>query len=165
MALLLAVSGTAQRSGEYLLKAVFLYNFVKSVEWPAATPDSAAGSVTVCILGNDPFESALGSLRGRTVNGKKLWIRTIGSVAEANSCSVVFISDSESARVEQILGGLKGASVLTVGDTPGTAKRGCVIDFVMEDNKVRYEINARAADAAHLKISPNLLGLAKTVWQ
>jgi hypothetical protein len=166
MSLLGALPAAAQGPGEYQVKAAFLYNFVKFVEWPAGNPDGIPAPLTLCVIGDDPFDNALDAVvRGKSFNGREFQVRHVANVQAARSCSVLFISTSERARVPQILEGLKGTSVLTIGDTPGYAKQGCVIGFLIEDNKVRFEINAAAASLANLKISSKLLSLAKIVWE
>ena len=166
MSLLGAVSAAAQGPVEYQVKAAFIYNFVKFVEWPAGNPDGIPLPLRVCVIGDDPFDNALDvAVRGKSFNGRELQVSHVADVQEARSCSVLFISTSERARVRSLLEDLKGTSVLTVGDTPGYAKQGCMINFLMEDKKVRFEINAGAASLANLKISSKLLNLAKIVWE
>jgi len=166
MSLLGTLPANAQGPGEYQAKAAFLYDFVKFVERPAANPAGVSASPTVCVMDDDPFDNALdAAVRGKSFNGTELQVRHVPNVQEARSCSVLFISTSERARVRPILEGLKGTSVLTVGDTPGYAKQGCMINFLMEDNKVRFEVNAGAASLANLRISSKLLSLAKIVWE
>ena len=157
---------SAQGPSEYQVKAAFLYNFAKFVEWPTGTSGGDGDALVVCAMGEDPFEHALEDVvKGKSFNGKTFEVRYVSTIREARSCGVLFISSSERKRVGSILEGLKGASVLTVGDTPGDAKRGCIIDFLLEDNRVRFEINVKAANLANLKISAKLLSLAKVVWE
>jgi hypothetical protein len=159
-----AVSARAQGPGEYQVKAAFLYNFTKFVEWPAGISRNNGDSLMVCVMGEDPFDHALEEVvKGKNLNGKPFEVRHVSKVQEARSCQVLFVSSSERRKVRSILEGLKGASVLTVGDTPGDAKQGCIIGFLIEDNKVRFEINVRAANLANLKVSSKLLSLAKVV--
>lgn len=164
--LLGALPASAQGPSEYQVKAAFLYNFVKFIEWPAGDPEGGPASLKMCVIGDDPFDNALDAVvRGKSFNGRQFQVRRVADILEARSCTVLFISASERARVRPILEGLRGTSILTVGDTPGYAKQGCMIDFLMEDNKVRFEINAGAARTANLRISSKLLSLAKIVWE
>lgn len=159
-----AVSANAQGPGEYQVKAAFLYNFTKFIEWPAGISRGGGDSLMVCVMGEDPFDHALEQVvKGKNLNGKAFEVRHVSNVQEARSCQVLFVGSSERRKVRSILEGLKGASVLTVGDTPGDAKQGCIIDFLIEDSKVRFEINVGAADLANLKVSSKLLSLAKVV--
>ncbi|MBZ5669176.1 MAG: YfiR family protein [Acidobacteriia bacterium] len=161
-----AVSASAQGPSEYQVKAAFLYNFTKFIEWPAGTSRGNGDPLRVCVMGEDPFDHALEEVvKGKDLNGKTFEVRHVSNVQEARSCQVLFVGSSERSKVRSILEGLKGASVLTVGDTPGDAKQGCIIDFLIEDSKVRFEINVGAANLASLKVSSKLLSLAKVVWK
>ena len=148
---------------EYDVKAAFLYNFAKFVEWPAQAFERD-GTMRLCILGEDPFGTALDRIvDSRPPQDRKLVVRRVGRIPNGHSCHILFISSSESARVDEILDQTKGNSVLTVGDTTGYSRRGVVINLVVERNKVRFDVNLHAADQANLKISSKLLKLASTV--
>jgi len=147
---------------EYEVKAAFLYNFPKFVEWP---PRRAAveNVLTLCVLGPNPFGKALEILQGKPV-GTMVWrVVLADSKTNLRECPVLFISASDSGNLSQILEGIKGAPVLTVGDTEGYAGRGVVVNFFLEDNKVRFEINVEASRLAGLTISSQLLKLARIV--
>lgn len=146
---------------EYQVKAAFLYNFVKFVEWPAAAlPQNSP--VRLCVLGQDPFGSDLEStVAGRVLNGRPLLIRRSERLEDLGACHVLFISSSERAGLATVLAALKEASVLTVGETDGFATQGGMIRLTLEENKVRFEINVQAAERARLRISSQLLRLAK----
>jgi hypothetical protein len=152
----------AQTAAEYDIKAAFLYNFTKFVDWPAtAFPD--AGSLRICVLGDDPFGRSLQSVNGEQVGTRKLKVIRTDSLAKPGGCQVLFISRSERERVPQIVAAVKDSPVLTVGDIPGLVDQGVSINFTLEGSKVRFEINTDAADKAGLKISSKLLQLAKRV--
>lgn len=146
---------------EYQVKAAFLYNFVKFVEWPApALPLNSP--VSLCVLGPDPFGGDLEStVEGRVLNGQPLRIRRSERLEDLAACHVLFISSSERAGLASVLAALKEASVLTVGETDGFATQGGMIRLTLEENKVRFEINVHAAERARLRISSQLLRLAK----
>jgi len=150
---------------EYEVKAAFLYNFAKFVEWPAeAFPDGNA-PILVCIVGRDPFGDILNqTLLGKTVNGKPVIIQRGGITQDLRFCHIVFISSSERKRLAQIMQRLNGASVLTVSEIEGFAELGGIINFTLEGNKVRFEINVTSAERARLRISSKLLALAKAIW-
>jgi uncharacterized protein (UPF0548 family) len=157
---------SAQAPSEYQVKAAFLFNFVKFVEWPAGVGGGDPGSLRVCVIGEDPFGNALpGVMKGKSFQGRPFEVHHVSSGQEARSCQVLFVSSSEQRNVRSLLRSLQGASVLTVGDTPDDARQGCIIGFLLEDNRVRFEINVKAADLANLKISAKLLSLAKVVWE
>jgi hypothetical protein len=162
IALCAAVSPAASSAGdpqfgEYQLKAAFLKNFVKYVEWP---PPSAA--LTLCILGDDPFKEALAGA-DEVGGGRTLTYRRIASIREAGGCQAVFVPFSHREALPEILTALAGKPVLTVGDGEGMAGEGLMLSFLIEDQKVRFEANLAPARRAGLTISSRLLGLARTV--
>ncbi|MGH9510027.1 MAG: YfiR family protein, partial [Terriglobales bacterium] len=147
---------------EYQVKAAFLYNFGKYVEWPPGV--LAADSFAICVLGDDPFGSALDRIiEGKSVQGRKLVAYRLGRVEDSGKCQVLFVSASENGRLAHILAALRDRRVLTVGDTVGFAQRGGVINFQLEGSKVRFEINLDAAERAGLTVSSQLLKLAKVI--
>ena len=150
-----------QRIDEYRLKAAVLYNLTKFVEWPDESFPAATSPFVICILGIDPFGTALDeSLPSRPGGGRAVVARRIADVE--TGCHILFIADSEVRRLPSILDKLRGASVLTVGEVTGFVDRGGVIGLVTEDDRVRFEINADAAAKARLKISARLMTLAST---
>lgn len=163
LAFLLALQAGAQEpSPEYELKAAFLYNFVKFVEWPADAFAGAKSPLTICVYGNDPFRASLdGVVRGETLGERGLLVQRPEALGDLRDCRVLFVSRSESHRLPEVLAQVEGAPVLTVGDTDGFLRAGGVINFVMEDNKVRFQINQEAAERNRLTISSKLLRLAK----
>lgn len=162
--LLCAIATQAQSAPEYQVKAAFLFNFAKFVEWPDNKFPSPDTPLQVCVLGRDPFGSDFQQVvAGKTVNGHRIEIAYPASASQAINCHILFISSTQKKEISQILESLKGRSVLTVGDTEGFAQFGGDINFVLEDNRVRFEINLKAADAEHLKLSAKLLAVAKTV--
>jgi hypothetical protein len=144
---------------EYVIKAAFIYNFVKFVDWPGG----GSSTLIIGVLGNNPFGAALNQLNGKSVKGKTLAVRQCNSVSDAESCQVVFISSSDADRQRQILDSLKSSSILTVGESKGFAQRGGMINFVTEDDRVRFEVNPAAAERARLNISSEMLKLARIV--
>ena len=143
--------------GEYQVKAAFLKNFVKFVEWP-----QPSAALTLCILGADPFKEALAGT-DEVGGGRKLTYRRIASIREAGGCQAVFVPLSQREALPEILAALEGKPVLTVGDGEGMASAGLMLSFLIEDQKVRFEANLAPARRAGLTISSRLLGLAKTV--
>jgi uncharacterized protein DUF4154 len=154
----------AQSPTEYQVKAVFLYNFAKFVDWPQPVGNASLDPFVIGVLGDDPFGNVLDqALLGKSVNGRPLRVRRFKRAEDAKACQIVFISSSEGKHLQFILQSLKGTSVLTVGDTKGFADLGGVINFILEDDRVHFEINVDAAESAGLKISSKLLSLAKVV--
>jgi hypothetical protein len=163
LALLLAVPAhLGAQAAEYDVKAAFLYNFTKFVDWPpSAFPDP--NNLKICVLGDDPFGKSLRSVAGEQVGSHKLTVMQTESISRPTGCQVLFISRSERERLPQILAAIKESPVLTVGDTNGFADHGVIINFVLEGSKVRFEINTDSADRAGIKISSKLLQLAKRI--
>lgn len=155
---------TQDSAGEYELKAAMLYNLTRFVEWPPAAYADAQAPTVLCILGRDPFGDSLTSIASnQTGGGRPVQIRRIPNNKEIKGCHVAYISSSERKNIAQILAGLKGASVLTVGEMAQFAVRGGMIQFSLEEKQVRFEVNLEAASESDLKISSRLLVLARVV--
>jgi len=148
---------------EYLVKAAFLYNFARFVEWPAGAFADDRTPVTLGILGKDPFGEIIESIRGKTVRDRELVIRRFVSMEEMEECHILFISQSEHKRLARIFVKLKDWSVLTVGDMEKFAHRGGIINLIIVEGKVRLEVNVDVAKRSGLEISSNLLKLARIV--
>jgi len=163
----LLLSGARAQSptaGEYQLKAAFLFNFAKFVEWPPSSFSDASAPLRICVLGQDPFGEELRNItKDKTVNGHKLEVSQVLDLQVARTCHILFIASSETARLKQILESLRGADALTVGDTKGFVEQGGMINFVLENNRVQFEVNRKAAEQCGLKISSKLLSVAKLV--
>lgn len=152
-------------SGEYALKAAFLYNFAKFIDWPTETFSKDQTTFTICVMGEDPFGSALDPIRGKSLKGRKLVIKHVEKLEDAQNCQILFISRSEKENLAEILAKLSGSGVLTVGDMEHFAQHGGIINLITEKRKVRFEINLDAAEHTGLKISSKLLKLAKIVQE
>lgn len=148
---------------EYQAKAAFLYNFAKFVEWPAQAFSTVGSSINVCILGEDSFGSALEAIQSKQVAGRSIFVNRIATVNQASSCHILFISTSEKNRLKRTLLALKNYPILTVGDIDGFASTGGVIGLVMEDNRIKMEINVSIAQQNGLKLSSQLLKLARVI--
>jgi YfiR/HmsC-like len=145
---------------EYQIKAAFIFNFAKFVEWPSAAFPKPSSPIVVGVLGDNPFNDALEkTIQNKTVDEHPVIIMQFRTAAEATNCHILFISNSEKLRLPQILKQLNGRSVLTVGEMPGFTEAGGMINFVLEGTKIRFQINNDAAVNAGLKISAKLLGL------
>ncbi|HEX3353151.1 MAG: YfiR family protein [Terriglobales bacterium] len=160
----LAVVTLAQSATEYQVKAAFLFNFAKFVEWPVDAFPGTDAPLQICLLGQDPFGHEFEEVIGdKSVNSHRIEVIHPSAVPQARGCQMVFVAASETGKVLEILRGLRGASVLTVGDTAGFAAKGGIINFVLDNGRVRFEINVKAAERAHLKISARLLTVAKLI--
>jgi hypothetical protein len=161
--LLLAQMGRAQGAGEYQVKAAFLLNFARFVEWPPQNFSSPTDSIDVCILGPDPFGEALDEMvKDKVVSGRPLQVRRLREPAQAGGCELVFVNAIE-ARNKVHLSKELNWGMLTVSDGKDFARDGGIVTLVMQQNRVGFEINVDAADHAGLKISSKLLSLATIV--
>ncbi|MGH9397673.1 MAG: YfiR family protein [Terriglobia bacterium] len=163
-ALLWAASLAARVSapGEYAVKAAYLYNFGRFVEWPPQA--TTEGSFSICVLGMDPFGRVLdGIVAGHTIDGKKVVARRIARSEGAAGCRVIFISSSEAGELTRVLAALANSAVLTVSDMPQFTQSGGMIGFVQQDNRIRFAVNLAAAQRVGLKLSAQLLKLAVNV--
>lgn len=145
---------------EYQVKAAFLFNFAKFVEWPSNAFSDANTPFVIGVLGHDPFGAYLDeTVRGERLNSRELIIQRYRNPSEIKNCHVLFISRSESDRLDQIVAQLKYRKILTVTDAAG-GNGGIMIRFVNEGNRIRFKIDAQAAKSANLTISSKLLRLA-----
>jgi hypothetical protein len=159
-------SSRGQSSGisEYEVKASFLYNFAKFVDWPPSAFSDGKAPIALCIFGDDPFGTVLDDMvRGKTINDRQLVTRRVPKPEDLRLCQVVFVNDKENKRLSEIRASLKGSSTLVIGDSDNFADRGGTIQFFLEDSKVHFAINVDALQRAHLSISAKLLALAKIV--
>lgn len=156
--LALFCAGQAQAAGEYELKAAFLYNFALFTEWPG-TP----ATMKFCVLGHDPFGKAISPLSQKSVHGVTVQVTHIDSAAEARSCQVLFIASSEHPNVPAIFEQLREEPVLTVAESNGFDRKMVMIVMVSANNRVGFDISQSAAQQAGLKLSSQLLKLARQV--
>ena len=150
-------------SGEYRLKAAFIYNFSKFIEWPE---HAFRGKREFCVasLGRTPLDKELAALSGKSVNGRSIVFRQVNSPEEAAQCQVLFISRSEMARLDGILDLLGGLPVLTVADSADFCKYGGMLSLDNEMGKVVFDVNFRETQRAKLKPNSQLFRLARKVY-
>ncbi len=149
---------------EYEVKAAYLYNFGRFVQWPAKATAAGDDSFGICVLGEDPFGPALhATIAGETIGGKSIVVRRISKSEQAVNCRILFISSSEDRQLKEILAALDKTCVLTVSDMPQFARRGGMVQFILEENRVRFQVNLAIAERAGLTLSSQLLKLATSV--
>ena len=161
-----APAGPAQATSpsEYQLKAAFLYNFAKFIDWPDSSFANSRSPFAICILGADPFGRALDDvLRDKSIGDRTVAIERFKDIAQTRQCQMIFVSPSEGPRLADILQRLRGARVLVVGESEGFAEAGGTLQFTLEDDHLRFLINTDAAQRAGLNVSSKLLSLAKVV--
>lgn len=145
---------------ESQVKAAYLYNFGKFVEWPSDR-GAVSGPFQICVLGRDPFGVVLDStVNGESVGGKKISVERIHRVQDAAGCNILFISSSEESHLTAILGEARQMRLLTVSDIPHFAERGGVIGLVSQEDRIRFEVNRSTAEESHLLLSSELLKVA-----
>ena len=165
MLLFALARATAQEAFmEYQIKAACLFNFLKFVEFPEDAFADPLAPIVIGVVGDDPFGSSLPQVVvGKTVQGRDLVIRLYHPGENLRSAHILFISGSERKRIPMILSELHGSSVLTVADTAGFVDEGGMIQFLNENDRIRFAINLDATTRARLKLSSKLLSLAKVV--
>lgn len=150
---------------EYAIKAAYLYQFGRYVQWPPESFDSPQAPLIIGILGPDPFGGILDEIvRTKRLDGRPLVMRQFTSMADYSPCHILFVTAAVAG--EQKIAAIQknqGKPVLLVGETPGFAERGGTINFFVEENRIRFEINTDAARQSQLKISSKLLSLAKII--
>jgi hypothetical protein len=158
-------TGYAQQPAtEYQVKAAYLFNFLKFVEWPDDPSADLRGKWVIGIVGENPFGGELTqAVSGKVIQGRSLQVRRFISTEDLRACHILFISTSEKKRLPSILSALGGSSVLTVADMENFNASGGMIQFVMEDGSVRFAVNVNTTTRARLKVSSKLLSLARGV--
>jgi hypothetical protein len=149
---------------DYEVKAAYLYNFGRFVEWPAKVTTTRSDSFTICVLGEDPFGRALDvTLAGEMIGNQKVAARRISSPGDSVDCRILFISSSEANRLNKIIDALDTSAVLTVSDIPQFSRHRGMIQLVLQENRIRFEVNLTATQHAGLTLSSELLKLATAV--
>ena len=149
---------------EYRTKASYLATFPSFIEWPETAFSSPDAPFLVCVLGDFRFGTALAEFaRSSSPHGRRIDIRWAHKNDDLRRCHILFISSSEESHLKEILSTLDKANVLTVSDIPQFTRRGGMIQFVLDSNRVRFEINLTSAERANLTLSSQLLKVAITV--
>lgn len=157
------VQAQAPTATEYEVKAAYLYNFGKFVQWPASQRQGMK-TFDLCVLGKDPFGAALDRVvSGAVMAGRPVQARRLAAPAEASSCHILFITAGDDSHVAEALSILERADVLTVSDAPQFVRRGGMIQFVRQGGRVRFEVNLSRAQDVGLMLSSELLRVATAV--
>lgn len=149
--------------GEYRVKAAFIYNIAKFVEWPAESFNGPKNPLVLSIMGENPFGSALKSIENKNVRGRKLHIRLNQETLEIEKVHILFISPSEENDLQEILSPIKDRPILTVSDMKSFAQRGGMVGLVRVGNKIQLRINPEVLKRSGLTISSQILKLAEIV--
>ena len=162
IALLANAASPPPREIEYAVKAAFLYQFARFVEWPESSP-AASGPVRICVVGNDPFGDALDlATQDKRAAGRPMQIRRFRGLQDLKPCSIVFVAGADPVAASAVALQLRGSASLVVGEAPGFAQAGGMIAFRVEAGVVRFDINESAATTEGISVSGRLLGLAAT---
>ncbi|MBC8097759.1 MAG: YfiR family protein [Akkermansiaceae bacterium] len=159
-----ALAADASSVKEYQVKAAFVYNFMKFVEWPAKRFDHTNSPLIIAVAGKSPmFDTLALAIKGRRMNGRELLLKQVATPEAARAAHVLFVAAGQDEQLDGWLREMAGSSVLTVGESETFGKRGGMINFLLESDKVRFEINLDSANGEGLQISAQLLKLATTV--
>ena len=171
----------SSNSREYRIKAAFLFNFIKFIDWPETEDDDEGKPIIIGIIGTDLFGDAFAAVTNKQIKGRNTTVKRFGEceniglvngenttganekIDSPKECHLLFVCDSEREHAEKILSLLENDDVLTVSDMPGFLKAGGIINFLLVENKVRFEINLVSATKANLQIRSQLLRLATNV--
>lgn len=159
-----AWSAAADESKEYLVKAAFIYNFVKFVEWPGGKAIAQQSHIDICVVGSSAMVNTSSVFKAASTAKLSLsLVKESSASAAASHCHIVFIAASEEGRLTEMLGELQGKPVLTVSDMDGFAEKGGMIGFVPSDNKVKVVVNTKPVGAAGMRVDAQLLEIALKV--
>jgi hypothetical protein len=166
-AVLLCVAPAVSQVPEYEAKAEFLERFTRFIDWPAGSmSEDPQTPFVIGVLGRDPFGRYLDAVASsRRIKGKAIRVRRLESAEDATACHLLFVSGSESRELVRILARTEKRPILTVGDTPGYAAAGVLINLVTSEERITFEINEAAARKSGLAFSSKLLRIAKLVGE
>jgi hypothetical protein len=157
-----AMVQSPERPSEYAVKAAFMYNFVKFVDWPSASAHRE--HFVVAVVGEDPFGPLLDqTFAGKKVQDRALLVKRVARPEDAGEADLLFVSSSEAARLPQILSRFEGTPTLTVGEMDNFITRGGMVGFRLEEDVVRFDINLDRVGQARLKMSSQLIRVARKV--
>lgn len=158
--------GTRKPETPFEIRACFLINFALYTEWPKEAFADASSPFVFGILGKDPFEKDIDIVKNSLVKGRKLEIRHCSGIKDALGCQLLYISNSETHRVVEIMKALENTSILTVAEMDGFLDKGGMLNFIVKKKtrpgygNLGYEVNQAAADKARLRINSYLLAKA-----
>lgn len=157
---LLPLPASSQVADEYAVKAQFLANFALFTEWPAST----GPEIVICLYGGDPLGPSTARIDGRKVGGRVLTTRRLHALGEIAQCRMVFVPRQAAASTPAVLAAVRGKPIVTVAESEGAAQQGMMINMLLRNDKVGFEINLEAARQAGIGFSAKLLGLAIAVY-
>jgi hypothetical protein len=153
--------GTAQAQ-EHEVKAAFLFKFPAFVEWPGQ-PGPEVPFVIAVVSAPEIAAELRALAQGRSFNGRPIQVREAAEANGVQGANMVFVGRAAGARLAPIARGLSGAPVLLVSESPGALEQGSMINFVLSEGRVRFDVALDSADAAKLRINARLLAVANSV--
>lgn len=168
LTILLQLSGSfSQAAGplieEYQIKAALLYNLAKYVDWPAHTFARESSPMTICTIGQSDLTNGISSLQNKQINGHPVAVRHVSGATDSRGCNILVIGNIDHGMLQSVLDKTSHNGLLTISDHDRFAQSGGTVGFYHQDNKIRFEINLAAAHKQKLKISSQLLKLARII--
>lgn len=160
-----SASSAHAETGEYQVKAAMVYNMIRFMDWPEDALPAATPQLTVCVAGTGPLGAGVGSLQGKQVKGKAIALRQLDPAVGAAGCQVLVMSSLDKQAASRLLEKSRSSAVLTIADSAGFARSGGVVGFILQDGRVRFEVNLAAAQRHRIRISAQLLKLAQIVQE
>jgi hypothetical protein len=145
---------------EYEVKAAFLYNLAKFIDWPSGALPASDTQLRIGILGDSPMFEAISQLGDKTIGERKLEVRRVTPESKLDEYHIIFL-DQTVKNADQLAFNLRGSKTLTVGETEAFCRDGGLVNFILINNRVGFEINQKAAERAGFIISSKLLNLAR----
>lgn len=143
---------------DYKYHSIFIYNFTKYLQWPAA---NSSGDFVIGVVGNSPIVSELEKMaESKTVGNRRIVVKRFASAEEIASCQMLFVPHNQNRYLAEITAKARKNSILVITESPGLAHKGSNINFVIKENKWRFELNKKATDEANIKVSQELLSLS-----
>jgi hypothetical protein len=164
VSLVVCAAPAAQTPAEDEVRAAFLYNFTKFVEWPSPPGQKSAEPFRMCVVADADFTRVVDAIiRGETVLGRPLVLATPATPEVARTCQMLYVAQGERERGTRLVAAVRDLPVLTVSDAPRFLASGGAIQFVLDNRRVRFDINLAAAERARLRVSSNLLRVARNI--
>jgi YfiR/HmsC-like len=158
------VHAVAQVSKEYQLKAVFLWRLAQFTQWPSDAFENSESPISICVLGDNPFDGALtAAVAGETAHGRKFVVQNHRAIEQLKTCHIIYMAAAGPRQAKEITAAMAGRSVLTARDGDIASSYPTIIQFITEQNKIRLQINLKAAAAARLVLDPRLLRSAEII--
>ncbi len=150
-------------SPEYQLKAAFLYNFAKFIEWPADAFSSESSPINICITGQESFGSTLDAVTRKTAQNRQIAVKRLPKDGDTKGCHITYFGELEVKKFHELLTASVDRPMLTIGDGSNFLDAGGIIELVSSDNRVQFEVNLDGLKRANIQLNPQLMKLAKSV--